>query len=650
MLRHHQSKMIPCLARVIAAAKIILFGSLVLSGCSRNESKSIPSQETKSHNSSDSISDIREQVLESGQQATSARPSLFAVKGMPDRPVDQQLEVELDRVDAGTDGWDTEVFSQDTDSQWHRLGEVLIAQQVIDRSMISEFLGDQFVLDGVQNGDMTEVFRDDQVSVRRARARDNPATEPREVNAFVAYLTQMLAPSQHRKHAGFHTKTVEVDTDETPFATRVVVQATSHDNQQRRQHNAVWRCTWGTENQRPRLTSVKVVEIEEINSTTPEPLFADCTSSAFQGVDCYPRQLAYPLDHWRDRMDWRFGWEVIGAHGLAVADINGDGLEDLYICETGGLPNRLLLQQADGSLRDFSDESALNYLEPTHSALFLDLDNDGDQDAVFAAGTYVLIFENDGRARFTHRFVTNSKSIVRSLTSADYDRDGDLDLYVCGYSSREAVSESVGLGRPIPYHDANNSVPNYLLDNRGNWQFQDVTEAVGLDANNRRFSYAASWEDYDRDGDPDLYVANDFGRNNLYRNDDGQFTDVAADAGVEDISAGMSVSWGDYNRDGWPDLYVGNMFSSAGQRITYQRSFKEEADANERDLYQRHARGNSLFQNAGDGTFRDVSLEANVTRARWAWSSNFVDINNDGWKDLVVANGMVTSATDSGDL
>ncbi len=87
---------------------------------------------------------------------------------------------------------------------------------------------------------------------------------------------------------------------------------------------------------------------------------------------------------------------------------------------------------------------------------------------------------------------------------------------------------------------------------------------------------AASWEDYDQDGDLDLYVANDFGRNNLYRNDDGQFVDVAAEAGVEDISAGMSVSWGDYNNDGQADLYVGNMFSSAGNRVTYQRQFSSD--------------------------------------------------------------------------
>ncbi len=145
-------------------------------------------------------------------------------------------------------------------------------------------------------------------------------------------------------------------------------------------------------------------------------------------------------------------------------------------------------------------------------------------------------------------------------------------------------------------------------------------------------------------------MANDYGRNSLYRNDDGHFVDVAGEAGVEDISAGMSVSWGDYNRDGLPDIYVSNMFSSAGNRISYQRQFKSEATQSTRDDYRRFARGNTLFENAGDGTFRDVTERAGVTMGRWAWASNFVDLNNDGWEDLLVANGMLTRAGDPGDL
>ena len=97
------------------------------------------------------------------------------------------------------------------------------------------------------------------------------------------------------------------------------------------------------------------------------------------------------------------------------------------------------------------------------------------------------------------------------------------------------------------------------------------------------------------------------------------------------------------------DLYVGNMFSSAGNRITYQRNFKTGAGDETRAGFQRHARGNSLFENLGDGTFHDISVEAGVTMGRWAWASPFVDINNDGWTDLAVANGFITN-DDTGDL
>ena len=124
---------------------------------------------------------------------------------------------------------------------------------------------------------------------------------------------------------------------------------------------------------------------------------------------------------------------------------------------------------------------------------------------------------------------------------------------------------------PLPYHDANNGERNRLYRNEGSWNFEDVTALVGLEDGNQRFSFAASWEDLDNDGDPDLYVANDFGRNNLYLNERGRFTDVAQSAGVEDISAGMGVTFSDYDRDGRFDIHVSNMFSSAGKRVTYER-------------------------------------------------------------------------------
>ena len=179
--------------------------------------------------------------------------------------------------------------------------------------------------------------------------------------------------------------------------------------------------------------------------------------------------------------------------------------------------------------------------------------------------------------------------------------------------------------------------------NDGNWEFNDVATQVGFAPTNNRFSFAAAWEDYDNDGDLDLYVANDYGRNNLYQQDKGRFVDVAGPLGLEDMSSGMSVAWGDYNLDGHMDLYVSNMFSAAGNRITYQRQFKQGEKDDVLQVFQRHARGNSLFESIGNGQFRDVSMQANVTMGRWAWGSSFVDVNNDSYQDLIVANGFITT-------
>ena len=265
-------------------------------------------------------------------------------------------------------------------------------------------------------------------------------------------------------------------------------------------------------------------------------------------------------------------------------------------------------------------------------------------------GTRLVLHENVGNGTFPIRAVLVSKSVLFSLNAIDFDRDGDLDLFTCGYSGAGQISPADVFASPMPYHDANNGAPNALLANDGRWGFRDVTAETGLGVHNLRFSLASVWEDYYNDGDQDLYVANDFGRNNLYRNDDGKFTDVAAEAGVEDIGPGMSASWGDANNDGLSDLYVSNMFSSAGSRITRQKQFQSGLDSESLASFQRHARGNSLFINQGDGTFIDVAESSGAVMGRWAWGSLFVDLNNDGWKDLYVTNSFVTAEKPDDDL
>ena len=303
-------------------------------------------------------------------------------------------------------------------------------------------------------------------------------------------------------------------------------------------------------------------------------------------------------------------------------------------------------------MRDVAAASGVDWLDGTRGVLLVDLDNDGDQDLVCGSIGFVVFAENDGSGRFTIRELAETSDDTVSLTAADYDSDGDVDVFVCVYfkdgDPADPQDRTFVGGGGFVFHDANDGGQNNLLRNEGGWRFSDVTEAVGLDVDNRRYSFAAAWEDYDNDGDQDLYVANDFGRNCLYRNEGGAFTNVAPEAEVEDRASGMSVAWGDYDRDGWMDLYVSNMYSSAGGRIAFQERFKPGAGDVKRHL-QRFARGNTLFHNSGDGSFDDVSLETDVTMGRWAWSSNFVDLNADGWEDLVVANGYITTE-DTDDL
>ena len=377
--------------------------------------------------------------------------------------------------------------------------------------------------------------------------------------------------------------------------------------------------------------------------------FRDVTNEVLGANSSYHDILLPSIDHFRSRLDAAVGIGVYGHNGLAVGDADGDGLEDIYVLTAAGLPNILYRAGPDGTFIDVSHKSGVDILDGTSQALFLDLDNDSDQDLFLVTDQKLAVLLNDGSGRFLHSTEAIAENATGSATplsatAADYDLDGLVDIYICSYVFWRGGSNSAGTRLPIPYHEAHNGAANILLRNLGAGRFEDATTASGLHRNNQRFSFAAAWGDYDSDGYPDLYIANDFGSNNLWRNrGDGTFEETTVDAGVEDVGAGMSVSWEDYDNDGDLDLYVGNMFSAAGRRVTGGVEYKA-GDRQLQSVYRRHARGNSLFRNSGDGTFEDVSIESGAWFGRWAWGSDFLDFNLDGHEDIYVQNGFLTNA------
>jgi Flp pilus assembly protein TadD len=396
---------------------------------------------------------------------------------------------------------------------------------------------------------------------------------------------------------------------------------------------------------------VEWTAVESVRSRAATPMFTEVTETALGRNVSYRQQLRLGLDEWLARLDGTFVSGGMGHHGVSVGDADGDGLDDLYVAQPAGLPNRLFHNNGDGTFTDVTEAAGLALLDGTSQSLFADIDNDGDQDLILITRDAPLLFINDGKGHFTRAadafpFKQRLQGTLTSASIADYDRDGFLDLYLCVYAYVIGATEDKA-GPPTPYHDAQHGPPNILLRNDGHGHFVDVTAEVGLDQHNDRFSFASAWADYDGDGWPDLLVANDFGRKNLYHNDglvNGRvhFTDVAAAAGVEDYGAGMSAAFLDYDNDGHLDIYTGNMWSAAGQRITALPGFKPDAPADVREKYHRHARGNSLFRNKGDGTFADVTVDAHAEFGRWAWSSDSFDFDGDGWPDIYIVNGMFT--------
>ncbi|RMH15732.1 MAG: VCBS repeat-containing protein [Acidobacteria bacterium] len=378
------------------------------------------------------------------------------------------------------------------------------------------------------------------------------------------------------------------------------------------------------------------------------------------GID-YAHQRNPHVDMKAHRRELKFGVIQHAAGGVAVADYDGDGRPDLLFLD--GRRSRLYRNLGPaGGLPRFADvtrDAGLDGIDRAHVGLFADFDNDGDRDLF--VGRYLApnqYWQNAGDGTFTEIGADLGLDLAVPTTAAtllDFDRDGDLDLYL-------AVNGNAFEAFPrLPFF-AQNGEPNRLLRNDGD-RFTDVTRASGT--GDTGWGLATASGDYDGDGWPDLAVANDFGKKCLYRNNrDGTFTDVAKEAGVLDFGPGMGVAFGDYDGDGWADLYTANVNSNQrwfGEDETVAQYLRNVlrtryalADAGEYwrvyrligsrwwQLGKQIGEGNSLFHNNGDGTFTE-QRDSHAERAGWGWGVAFFDLDNDADVDLYAANGWISN-------
>lgn len=566
--------------------------------------------------------------------------------------------------DPARDGWDTEVFNNQAGIQLKKLGKMIQHPETANK-YVSEIIDPNFSSKSLRPSLLITVFDDKAFTVKRPGHLDTTPLIHEGINGFEEILQSITQPFHHATDLRFKFKIYRVARKDNQVITHQYFAISGLTDQGMLEQNATWRISWKSrEESLPVIVNIEVEAFEEVaNHTTTGRLLSDSTESILGVNESYTKQLLHGYPEFLGSIENIQEFSIFGTPGLASGDVNSDGLDDLYICQEQGLPNRLYVQQKDGTALDLSAKAGVDWLESSRSALFIDLDNDNDQDLAVAMPGALVLAENDGSGVFKIKNILPIGDDPMSLAGADYDLDGDVDLYVTLYNQdRQLEKTEPSAMEPthqnFVYHDANNGPPNILFRNDIipgiKWPFTNVTLHSGLDVNNSRFSLAAAWEDYDNDGDQDLYVANDYGRDNLYRNDTfkggpPKFKDVSEMAAIEDSAGSMSITWGDYNRDGLMDVFVSAMWSSAGNRVTFQDNFKNE-DQEVKSRLQQFARGNTLLLNKGDGSFLDQSRDAGIEMGRWAWASNFTDLNNDGWEDLVIANGFLTGDQKGGDL
>jgi hypothetical protein len=339
-----------------------------------------------------------------------------------------------------------------------------------------------------------------------------------------------------------------------------------------------------------------------------------------------------------DRKDYIF--ESKGG-GIGLFDYNNDGWLDALVVQGSRLdlvgtpqnqPSRLFRNRGDGTFVDVTEAAGISYARWGMGVTFGDYDNDGFVDLYITQLGPNVLYRNNGDGTFTDVTSRTGVGDPRWSTSAafaDYDEDGDLDLYVANYldvgveklppdnESCTYLGRRVMCGpRGLP------GAADSFYRNNGDGTFTEVSREVGAVDGERYFGLGVVWADLDNDGDLDLYVADDATPNLLFVNDGkGHFEEMGflsglAVSGDGAMQASMGIDASDYDNDGRLDVFVTHFASDFS----------------------------TLYHNLGDLVFKDVTGEARIQATEWAlvgWSTCFVDVNNDGWKDLIHVNGHV---------
>jgi len=332
----------------------------------------------------------------------------------------------------------------------------------------------------------------------------------------------------------------------------------------------------------------------------------------------------------------------------AVADFDRDGYLDIAIATLEGNP--ILLRSEKGKkFTDVTSQFRLRHWPQERNygkfaAAWIDFDNDGYPDLVMGNRLY----RNHHGKRFEDITESSGLEIDRECMGclvADYNGDGLLDLYLLYQNDLDAARSASGSETPIRQQWVNETETgreNQLWRNEGNGQFLNVTLASNS-GGGRRHTHAAVWFHYDLDRFPDLYIANDFGKNVVLRNrGDGTFEDVSVSSGTSGYATSMGVAAGDINNDGKSDLYVANMYSKMGRRIIGMVS---ETDYPE-GIYEQilgSCAGNRLYSwNSETNKYREIGEKFGVNEVGWAYGPLLFDLQNDGWLDIYATTGLVS--------